>query len=168
MVKQLKKVVALCALTCVFALAANAQNFYQVTGTEEDVARKGFFVQGAEVEMKTNVVVYNKVSEDPRSYLICYLKGVKQTLLTVAEKKDISVSVQEVDSVGMNTLGHPKVFFVGGYTYETPDSTFFGLQKGQKVEFTEILGLTQIFQRVRTVPRDTPVSKKDGALLAEL
>ena len=120
--------------------------------------------------MKTNVLVYNEVSKAPASYLICYQEGLtpSEDFLTVANKEKISRTVVEVDSVGRATKGNPLVFFTDGSTFEGKDSVFFALQPGQKIEFTEINGLTQNFFRVRTVPRDTPVSKKIGeALISE-
>lgn len=163
--------IVLCAILAVlfgmFAEKTTAQELYQVVSTEENKALKAFLIQGAEVEMKANVLVFNKVSEAPASYLICYQEGLtpSEDFLTVAEKKNVSRTIQQVDSVGKASEGNPLVFFTDGSTFEGSDSIFFALQPGQKLEFTQVNGLTQNFFRVRTVPRDTPVSKKNGAEL---
>ena len=156
--------VVLALLFGLFAEKTQAQELYQVTSTREDKALKAFVIEGKEVEMKANVLVFNKVSESPGSYLICYQEGLtpSEDFLTVSNKNDVSRTVVEVDSVGRAIKGNPLVFFTDGSTFEGKDSVFFALQPGQKIEFTEISGLTQNFFRVRTVPRDTPVSKRYG------
>ena len=153
----------------VFAGKIYAQETFQVTNTREDKALKAFLVEGETVAMKVNVLNYNRVSEKPSDFAICYLKGQESydDFLTVAEKTNIVRSVQQVDSVGRNDQGRPLVFFADGTKFAALDSVFFALQPGQKLEFTEIEGMTQNFFRVRTVPRDTPVSKKYGLLPAE-
>lgn len=152
-----------------FAERMYAQQTFQVTGTKEDKALKAFLVEGETVAMKVNVLNYNRVSENPSMFAICYLKGQESydDFLTVAEKTNIVRSVQQVDSVGRNDKGYPLVFFSDGTKFAALDSVFFALQPGQKLEFTDIEGMTQNFFRVRTVPRDTPVSKKYGLLPAE-
>lgn len=150
----------------VFAGKIYAQQTFQVTNTREDKALKAFLVEGETVAMKVNVLNYNRVSENPSMFAICYLKGQESydDFLTVAEKTNIVRSVQQVDSVGRNDKGYPLVFFSDGTKFAALDSVFFALQPGQKLEFTNIEGMTQNFFRVRTVPRDTPVSKKYGLL----
>lgn len=149
-----------------FAGKISAQQTFQVTGTKEDKALKAFLVEGETVAMKVNVLNFNEISKKPDGFAICYLKGQESydDFLTVARKENICRSVQEVDSVGRNDQGRPLVFFADGTKFVALDSVFFALQPGQKLEFTEIEGMTQNFFRVRTVPRDTPVSKKYGLL----
>ncbi len=150
-----------------FAEKTQAQELFQVTSAVKDVARKGFYVQAEEVETAVNYIVYDKVKQQPTTFLICYSEGATPAddFLTVARKESVIRTVKEVVKVDMDDKGNPVVTFTDDERFEASEQIFFALQPGQKLEITEISGLTQNFFRVRTVPRDTPVSKKYGDAL---
>ena len=158
MAKLIKTVCAIIVMFCA-GVSASAQEFFDVESVKQ--TGKSFFVlAGNDKAVQVSVVVYKLVKKSPKDFVVAYYEGEEENFLTVARKADVKRMVSEVDSVGFGaTEDIYKLFFVDGTTYESRDENLLTIQKGQKVEFTSVLGLTQNFWRHRTVSRDTPVSK---------
>ena len=159
MAKLIKTVCAFIVMLCAFS-SVSAQEFFKI----EDVKQTGqafFVLASSNKAVQVSPVVYKLVKKNTSDYVVAYFEGESENFLTVARKADIKRMVSEVDSVGFGaTEDVYKLFFTDGTTYESTDEDLLTIQKGQKVEFTSILGITQNFWRHRTVPRETPVAKE--------
>ena len=165
--------VVLAVLFGMFAEKLNAQpSFHQVVGVGVDQKAKAYVVKAATGKMKVTQKNCETVAEAPQMYVICVQQGATpaEDFLTVAPKDKVICLVCEVDSVGGG-----KVFLKDGTEllevicdfFDEPKlsalySSLAGVLAGQKLEFTGIDGLTQRYLWIRDVPRDTPVSRKNG------
>lgn len=149
---------ALTAVLLIVVGCANAQEFYTLRSL--DKRGSSFFAQGEKVEMRISSVVYTAIlREDITDLLICYHPTPQKDFLTVAKRSDIKKTIREVKNVE-SEKDYFVIHFTDSTSLQTADSIYFALQPGQKLEITEVDGLTQRFLRLKTVNRNTPVGVK--------
>lgn len=156
----MKKLVVF-AVIAMTAICASAQSFYAISGVETH--DRSFYVTCSTGRVPVNVLIYRAVQAEPDRFVVVTIQGDNYQTVTVCDRSDIFTEVHEVDSVGMNEAGNPLVFFTDGETFCEEDSTWFALNKGQKLEKFSLLGLTKNFWQWRTVPRSVEAHGKQVA-----
>lgn len=154
----------LCATLLVIGIGSiQAQSFYPLKSLDKRGSL--YYAQGTSVEMQISSILYSSLlQEEITDLVICYQRGSvpQKDFLTVAKRQNIHREVKEV--VRVENENDYFVIFSDSVKIQTPDSEFFALQPGQKLEITEVTGLTQNYLRLRTVSRSTPVGVKDIAM----
>ncbi|MCQ2734934.1 MAG: hypothetical protein MJ212_03165 [Alphaproteobacteria bacterium] len=141
-----------------------AQSFFPLKSLDQ--RGNAFFAEGDTVEMSVSNLVYQALKrEQITDFVICYQQGSvpQKDFLTVARKSDLHREVKEVEKVEKDQNQY-LICFTDSGKIRTLDAVYFALQPGQKLEITEVTGLTQNFLRLRTVSRSTPVGVKDIAM----